>query len=51
MDHSGLDIVGQIQKGEASWADLFNKHTFFTDFRHYLQIVASADDQHSHDKW
>ncbi|KAL1706819.1 Poly(A) polymerase central domain-containing protein [Schizophyllum commune] len=47
----GLDIVGQIQKGEASWADLFNKHTFFTDFRHYLQIVASADDQHSHDKW
>lgn len=37
------EIVASIQTGKKSWADLFQRHTFFTqDHKYYLSIVASC---------
>jgi poly(A) polymerase len=36
-------ITNDIFAGKATWADLFQKHTFFTtDHKHYLGVIASA---------
>ena len=39
----GGDIVDKIFTGQASWKDLFVKHTFFTEgYKYYLSVVAAS---------
>jgi len=43
-------IVGQIQAGKKTWADLFERHTFFTkDHKYYLSIIAASRTREAHD--
>ncbi|OBZ83241.1 Poly(A) polymerase pla1 [Choanephora cucurbitarum] len=45
------DIVDQILKGEASWSHLFSTHTFFQNYKYYLQVVVSCDHYHGFLSW
>ncbi|KAJ6263688.1 polynucleotide adenylyltransferase [Drechslerella dactyloides] len=46
------DIVDRIITGNATWNQLFQRHTFFTkDYKYYLTVKASAKDQEQSVKW
>ena len=48
----GAEVMGLIMSGKRNWADLFERHTFFHDYKFYLCIVAathSTDEDHL--KW
>jgi len=46
------EIIGAIQAGKKSWADLFQRHTFFTqDYKYYLSVVATATTKDAHDSF
>lgn len=47
----GQELIVRITNGEAKWADLFTKHTFFSQYQYYLQIIASCDDEEIQKKW
>src|SRR5688500_13842387 len=43
-------IVNQIHTGRKAWADLFERHTFFTkDHKYYLSVVAASRTKEAHD--
>jgi poly(A) polymerase len=43
-------IVNQIHAGKKTWADLFERHTFFTkDHKYYLSVVAASRTKEAHD--
>ncbi|KAF2276848.1 Poly(A) polymerase [Westerdykella ornata] len=43
-------IVNQIHSGRKSWADLFERHTFFTkDHKYYLSVIAASRTKDAHD--
>ncbi|KAL9081547.1 MAG: hypothetical protein Q9159_007266 [Coniocarpon cinnabarinum] len=45
-------IMKEIYEGRRQWADLFQKHTFFTkDFRYYLSIVSGSKTKDAHLVW
>ncbi|KAI8989502.1 Poly(A) polymerase central domain-containing protein [Pilobolus umbonatus] len=37
------EIVSKIMTGTAKWSALFQPHTFFDNYDHYLQIIVSSD--------
>ncbi|CAJ0840673.1 9376_t:CDS:10, partial [Entrophospora sp. SA101] len=37
------EIADRVMIGTGKWADLFIKHTFFQNYRYYLQIIACSD--------
>lgn len=48
----GAEITAKISKGENSWSNLMEKHTFFYDYKFYLCIVVGtrgSDEEHL--KW
>lgn len=48
----GSDLMGLITSGDKNWSDLFQRHTFFHDYKFYLCVVAatySTDEEHL--KW
>lgn len=48
----GGEIVDEIYSGKKSWKDFFIKHTFFHDYKYYLQIIAAAKGtEEDHLKW
>ncbi|TIB85792.1 Poly(A) polymerase [Wallemia mellicola] len=47
----GMDILDGIHKGTTTWSQLFNKHEFFSKYKHYLQIIASGQTAESQKKW
>lgn len=49
----GVQVTNDIFSNKLHWKDLFNKHTFFQQYKYYLTITAmtsSNDDEH-HLKW
>lgn len=48
----GAEIMSLVASGEKTWADLFERDSFFHDYKFYLCIVAAtlADDEEHH-KW
>lgn len=48
----GAEITTAINKGEKTWANLMEKHTFFHDYKFYLCIVAGTlGSDEDHLKW
>lgn len=47
----GKEITTKITNGEAQWAELFEKHNFFTKYHYYLQVIASCCDKAEQSKW
>ncbi|WPK27781.1 hypothetical protein PUMCH_005181 [Australozyma saopauloensis] len=48
----GAEITAQINKGEKTWANLMERHTFFHDYKFYLCIVAgTVGSDEDHLKW
>lgn len=48
----GSEIMGLINEGKKSWADLFERHKFFHDYKFYLCIVAATvSNDEEHHKW
>ncbi|KAI8929941.1 Poly(A) polymerase central domain-containing protein [Entophlyctis helioformis] len=44
-------ITNKIMIGLEKWPALFQKHDFFTRYKHYLQVIASSDSNETHLKW
>jgi poly(A) polymerase len=45
-------IVNSITGGKKPWADLFERHTFFTkDHKYYLSVVAASRTKEAHDSF
>lgn len=48
----GEEVTAAIRKGEKSWSNLMEKHTFFHDYKFYLCIVAGTlGSDEDHLKW
>ncbi|TIB58475.1 hypothetical protein E3P78_03924, partial [Wallemia ichthyophaga] len=47
----GMDILDGIHKGDMQWATLFDRHEFFSKYKHFIQIIASGQTAESHKKW
>ncbi|ORX53655.1 Poly(A) polymerase [Hesseltinella vesiculosa] len=47
----GKTIASEAIKGERPWKDLFEKSTFFTDYKTYLLVIASAASAEQQLKW
>ncbi|KAI8069521.1 Poly(A) polymerase central domain-containing protein [Gongronella butleri] len=47
----GKVIAAQAIKGERPWKDLFDKGTFFTDYKTYLVVIASSTSSEIQLKW
>jgi poly(A) polymerase len=47
----GRLITEQIWNGEAEWSELFQRHSFFSKYIYYLQVIASCCDEAEHAKW
>ncbi|CAJ0631998.1 13640_t:CDS:10 [Entrophospora sp. SA101] len=45
------EIADKVMIGTGKWVDLFTKHTFFQNYRYYLQIIASSDSSERQLKW
>lgn len=45
MTLSGDIICKQIAKGEKSWAELWERSTFFLDYKHFVEITAFSFSQ------
>lgn len=50
MERAG-EITDRILMDKASWAELFQKHTFFQNYKYYLSIVASSRSAETQLKW
>lgn len=45
-------IITQIQNGRKDWADLFERHTFFTkDHKYYLSVIAGSRTKEAQDQF
>jgi len=45
-------IAESIMHGQRQWADLFTKHSFFTnDFKYYLAVISTSMDKEEHKVW
>lgn len=44
-------IVDRIAVGQAEWSELFAPHEFFSSYKYYLQICASAGSPEDQLKW
>ncbi|KAF7721334.1 polynucleotide adenylyltransferase [Apophysomyces ossiformis] len=44
-------IIDKIMVGVAPWTSLFEEQSFFSIYRHYLQIIVSSDDLDRQRKW
>eukprot|EP01135_Chromosphaera_perkinsii_P002577 Nk52_evm93s224 gene=Nk52_evmTU93s224 len=47
----GVDISFKIENGEAEWESLFEKATFFTDYKNYIEVIAVGKDEPSFRLW
>ncbi|KAL2220926.1 Poly(A) polymerase [Thermoascus aurantiacus ATCC 26904] len=48
----GGDIVDKIFMKQLTWADLFTRHTFFTqDYKYYLSITSSSKNKDAQSAW
>ena len=47
----GSEIVDRVFRGEAQWAELFEKHDFFHKYKYYLQVIASSGSADLQLKW
>ena len=48
----GGDIVDKIWAKQATWNDLFKKHSFFTnDYKYYLGVTASSRTKEAESVW
>lgn len=46
------EIINAIHTGRKTWADLFERHTFFTkDYKYYLSVVAASRAKEAHEKF
>lgn len=45
------ETVDRIMNGNAPWNSLFANHTFFKNYRHYLQVIVSSDSSLCQLKW
>ena len=43
--------MNRIVMGKCDWNELFEPHSFFAQYRNYLQIVASSDSDERQLKW
>lgn len=51
--HRGVQVTTDIFSNKCGWSELFTKHNFFTQYKHYLTITAMTcgDDDEQHLKW
>lgn len=49
--HRGHQIMQKCAAGECSWNDLFEKNNFFSRYKGYVQVIASAASSEDHIKW
>lgn len=48
----GIEIMAGVRLGEKLWGDLFQRHTFFSDYKFYLCVVAGTlGSDEDHHKW
>lgn len=47
----GLEVVKKIERAEADFEELFAKSDFFTRYKHFLQLTASAANEEDHRTW
>lgn len=47
----GHDIVSDIYGNDEGWSKLFEEGTFFTDYKHYVEITAETEDEEDRQKW
>ncbi|KAJ9075464.1 polynucleotide adenylyltransferase [Entomophthora muscae] len=47
----GMEITAKILEKEASWDDLLQKSTFFSNFKYYLQLTSYSEDADHQHKW
>lgn len=47
----GLAITTDVMAGKKPWSELLEPHDFFTKYRYYLQITASATSQNVLNRW
>ncbi|KAG8931019.1 polynucleotide adenylyltransferase [Tulasnella sp. 419] len=45
------EVVDRVMKDGAPWSELFEKHDFFSRYRYYIQVVASANSSENLKKW
>lgn len=45
------EVVTRVFEEGAPWAELFEKHDFFTRYRYYIQVIACADTPENMKKW
>lgn len=45
------EMVEKIMAGAAPWSLLFQPHSFFQNYDHYLQIIVSSDSYDNQLKW
>ncbi|XP_042903419.1 poly(A) polymerase type 3 isoform X2 [Parasteatoda tepidariorum] len=48
---NGLAIVDEIMTGKAGWAKLFEPSNFFSQYKHFIVLVASALSKKDHLEW
>ncbi|TDZ29248.1 Poly(A) polymerase pla1 [Colletotrichum spinosum] len=48
----GCDITDKIISGKTIWAELFTKHTFFTQgYKYYISVITASTDKEAHKIW
>lgn len=47
----GLDIVSKIYESKECWSKLFEPLAFFSKYKHYIVVIATADEKNSFLEW
>ncbi|XP_067680172.1 poly(A) polymerase type 3-like [Haliotis asinina] len=49
--HEGLAVVTKIYEGKADWSELFTPSNFFQKYKHYIVLVARAEEEEHYLEW
>eukprot|EP01135_Chromosphaera_perkinsii_P003758 Nk52_evm4s255 gene=Nk52_evmTU4s255 len=47
----GVDVTFKIENGELEWESLFEKSTFFSDYKNYIEVIAIGKEEQSFRLW
>ena len=47
----GYRISAEIHDKNASWSKLFEKPNFFNEYKHFIVLTASAEDEENYHIW
>ncbi|XP_046576505.1 poly(A) polymerase gamma-like [Haliotis rubra] len=50
-DDRGLAVVTKIYEGKADWSELFTPSNFFQKYKHYIVLVARAEEEEHYLEW